>query len=165
MFTHPTQVRPRESSTHLPPSTLTQQAQVAEVAAVSAHFAAPAGLAATGVTVAGIKYMFVRGEENMEIYVKKVGTALPRLLPSHRFPFPAQTAARATLETRLPPAPLLTGRDGCVLLPLQHLHHRGLPRRQDPAGLVLDDGGQARRLPQGVGHLSPPAPLPPVEHM
>ena len=46
-------------------------AQVAEVAAVSAHFAAPAGLAATGATVAGIKYMFVRGEENAEIYVKK----------------------------------------------------------------------------------------------
>ena len=56
---------------------LTQQAQVAEVAAVSAHFAAPAGLAATGATVAGIKYMFVRGEENAEIYVKKV-SALPR---------------------------------------------------------------------------------------
>ena len=53
------------------------QAQVAEVAAVSAHFAAPSGLAATGATVAGVKYMFVRGEENAEIYVKKVG-ALPR---------------------------------------------------------------------------------------
>ena len=47
------------------------QAQVAEVAAVSAHFAAPPGLAATGVTVAGVKYMFVSGEENAEIYVKK----------------------------------------------------------------------------------------------
>lgn len=47
------------------------QAQVAEVAAVSAHFAAPSGLAATGATVAGVKYMFVRGEENAEIYVKK----------------------------------------------------------------------------------------------
>mmetsp|Transcript_864 Transcript_864/g.1359 ORF Transcript_864/g.1359 Transcript_864/m.1359 type:complete len:128 (-) Transcript_864:93-476(-) len=46
-------------------------AQVAEVAAVSAHFAAPSGLAATGATVAGVKYMFVRGEENAEIYVKK----------------------------------------------------------------------------------------------
>ena len=46
-------------------------AQVAEVAAVSAHFAAPAGLAATGATIAGVKYMFVRGEENSEIYVKK----------------------------------------------------------------------------------------------
>jgi len=46
-------------------------AQVAEVAAVSAHFAAPAGLAATGATIAGVKYMFVRGEENAEIYVKK----------------------------------------------------------------------------------------------
>mmetsp|Transcript_26322 Transcript_26322/g.82415 ORF Transcript_26322/g.82415 Transcript_26322/m.82415 type:complete len:128 (+) Transcript_26322:63-446(+) len=46
-------------------------AQVAEVAAVSGHFAAPSGLAATGATVAGVKYMFVRGEENAEIYVKK----------------------------------------------------------------------------------------------
>mmetsp|Transcript_40737 Transcript_40737/g.131912 ORF Transcript_40737/g.131912 Transcript_40737/m.131912 type:complete len:128 (+) Transcript_40737:38-421(+) len=46
-------------------------AQVAEVAAVSAHFAAPAGLAATGATIAGVKYMFVRGEENADIYVKK----------------------------------------------------------------------------------------------
>jgi len=34
-------------------------------------FAAPAGLAATGATIAGVKYMFVRGEENAEIYVKK----------------------------------------------------------------------------------------------
>mmetsp|Transcript_6556 Transcript_6556/g.21493 ORF Transcript_6556/g.21493 Transcript_6556/m.21493 type:complete len:128 (+) Transcript_6556:41-424(+) len=46
-------------------------AQVAEVAAVSGHFAAPSGLAATGATIAGEKYMFVRGEENAEIYVKK----------------------------------------------------------------------------------------------
>jgi len=46
-------------------------AQVAEVAAVSAHFAAPSGLAATGAVIAGIKYMFVRGEENAEIYAKK----------------------------------------------------------------------------------------------
>ena len=46
-------------------------AQVAEVAAVSAHFAAPAGLAATGATVAGVKYMFVRGEENEVIQTKK----------------------------------------------------------------------------------------------
>ena len=45
-------------------------AQVAEVAAVSAHFA-PAGLAATGATVAGVKYMFVRGEENEVIQCKK----------------------------------------------------------------------------------------------
>lgn len=45
---------------------------MAEVAAVSAHFAVPAGLAATGATIAGVKYMFVRGEENAEIYVKKV---------------------------------------------------------------------------------------------
>ena len=50
------------------------QAQVAEVAAVSAHFAAPAGLAATGATIAGVKYMFVRGEENEVIQCKKVST-------------------------------------------------------------------------------------------
>lgn len=46
-------------------------AQVAEVAAVSAHFAEPTGLAATGVTIAGVKYMFVRGSSNEEIYAKK----------------------------------------------------------------------------------------------
>ena len=46
-------------------------AQIAEVAAVSAHFAAPSGLAATGVTIAGVKYMYVSGEENTEIYAKK----------------------------------------------------------------------------------------------
>ena len=51
-------------------------AQVAEVAAVSAHFAAPTGLAATGATIAGIKYMFVRGTENEEIYVKKGATGV-----------------------------------------------------------------------------------------
>ena len=51
-------------------------AQVAEVAAVSAHFAAPTGLAATGATIAGVKYMFVRGEENTEIYVKKGATGV-----------------------------------------------------------------------------------------
>mmetsp|Transcript_7938 Transcript_7938/g.23919 ORF Transcript_7938/g.23919 Transcript_7938/m.23919 type:complete len:128 (+) Transcript_7938:51-434(+) len=51
-------------------------AQVAEVAAVSGHFAAPSGLAATGATVAGVKYMFVRGEENAEIYVKKGATGV-----------------------------------------------------------------------------------------
>ena len=51
-------------------------AQVAEVAAVSAHFAAPAGLAATGAVVAGVKYMFVQGEENVEIYVKKGATGV-----------------------------------------------------------------------------------------
>lgn len=50
------------------------QAQIAEVAAVSAHFAEPAGLAATGVTIAGVKYMFVNGEANSDIYVKKVRT-------------------------------------------------------------------------------------------
>ena len=49
-------------------------AQVEEVAAVSDHFATPQDLAATGVTIAGVKYMFVRGEENAEIYVKKVST-------------------------------------------------------------------------------------------
>ena len=74
----------------LPSSPLTQQAQVAEVAAVSAHFAAPAGLAATGVTVAGIKYMFVRGEENAEIYVKKV-SGLPRAC-LHPNPLPPSSA-------------------------------------------------------------------------
>ena len=64
---------PRVSSSSPP---LSQQAQVAEVAAVSAHFAAPTGLAATGATIAGIKYMFVRGEENAEIYVKKGATGV-----------------------------------------------------------------------------------------
>ena len=39
---------------------------------MSAHFASPSGLAATGVTIAGVKYMYVSGEENTEIYVKKV---------------------------------------------------------------------------------------------
>ena len=35
----------------------------------------PTGSApAAGATVAGVKYMFVRGEENTEIYVKKVST-------------------------------------------------------------------------------------------
>lgn len=51
-------------------------AQVAEVAAVSAHFAEPTGLAATGATIAGIKYMFVQGEANNEIYVKKGATGV-----------------------------------------------------------------------------------------
>ena len=46
-------------------------AQVAEVAAISAAFADPSSLAATGAVVAGVKYMFVRGDES-EIYVKKV---------------------------------------------------------------------------------------------
>ena len=80
--------RPVAAPPPLPP--LTQQAQVAEVAAVSAHFAAPAGLAATGVTVAGIKYMFVRGEENAEIYVKKV-SGLPRAC-LHPNPLPPSSA-------------------------------------------------------------------------
>merc|ERR1712146_198668 len=90
-------------------------AQVAEVAAVSAHFAAPSGLAATGATIAGVKYMFVRGEENAEIYVKKGATGV-----------------------------IFYRCNTCII---------GHARRQDPAGLVPDDGGQARRLPQGVGHL------------
>ncbi len=51
-------------------------AQVAEIAAVSAHFAMPAGLAATGAVIAGVKYMFVRGEENSEIYVKNGATGV-----------------------------------------------------------------------------------------
>ena len=51
-------------------------AQVAEVAAVSGHFAAPAGLAANGAVIAGVKYMFVSGEENNEIYVKKGNTGV-----------------------------------------------------------------------------------------
>jgi len=46
-------------------------AQIAEVNAVSAHMAAePAALAATGVVVAGIKYMYVSGEAQ-EVYGKK----------------------------------------------------------------------------------------------
>merc|ERR1711972_236317 len=48
-------------------------AQVAEVAAVSAHMQKdPAALAGTGAVIAGVKYMFVRGSigEN-EVYVKK----------------------------------------------------------------------------------------------
>ena len=65
-------------------------AQIAEVAAVSAHFAAPTGLAATGATIAGIKYMFVRGEENAEIYVKKV-SGLPRAC-LHPNPLPPSSA-------------------------------------------------------------------------
>lgn len=68
------------------------QAQVAEVAAVSAHFAAPAGLAATGATVAGVKYMFVRGEENEVIQCKKVSTS------AH-----ACTRRRPRLNTESPP--------------------------------------------------------------
>lgn len=46
-------------------------AQVAEVASVSAHMSAdPSALAATGVVVAGVKYMYVRGDAD-EVYVKK----------------------------------------------------------------------------------------------
>ena len=47
------------------------QAQVNEIAAVSSHFAEPSGLAAMGATIAGVRYMFVRGEENHEIHVKQ----------------------------------------------------------------------------------------------
>ena len=46
-------------------------AQVAEVNSVSAAMAAdPTALAASGVVVAGVKYMFVSGDAN-EVYVKK----------------------------------------------------------------------------------------------
>ena len=51
-------------------------AQVAEVAAISAHFADPNKLAGTGAVIAGVKYMYVRGEENSEIYVKKGNTGV-----------------------------------------------------------------------------------------
>ena len=49
------------------------QAQVAEVAAITAKLTGgqETDMAQTGVTVAGVKYMFVRGDES-EIYVKKV---------------------------------------------------------------------------------------------
>ena len=40
------------------------------------------------------------------------------------------------------------------LLPVQHLHHRRLPQRQDSARLVQYDCGEACGLPHGVGHLS-----------
>ena len=80
---------PLLSPTPNPPrAPLRPQAQVAEVAAVSAHFANPTGLAATGATIAGVKYMFVRGEENAEIYVKKVPITRATLAPdppSRRF--------------------------------------------------------------------------------
>ena len=47
-------------------------AQIAEVAAVSGHMHTgdPSGLAGTGVVVAGVKYMFVRGTGD-EVYGKK----------------------------------------------------------------------------------------------
>ena len=47
-------------------------AQIAEVAAVSAHMHTgdPSGLAGTGVVVAGVKYMFVSGSGD-EVYGKK----------------------------------------------------------------------------------------------
>ena len=47
-------------------------AQVAEVAAISGHLHADAGgLAATGLVIAGIKYMFVRGETGDFVCGKK----------------------------------------------------------------------------------------------
>ena len=47
-------------------------AQVAEVAAISGHLAAdPNGLAGTGFVVAGVKYMYVRGETNEYVIGKK----------------------------------------------------------------------------------------------
>ena len=49
-------------------------AQVAEVAAVCAHFAEPSGLTATGAMVNGVKYMYLRGEENDNVYVRKGAT-------------------------------------------------------------------------------------------
>ena len=66
---------------------------------MSAHFAAPSGLAATGATIAGVKYMFVRGEENAEIYVKKVRLLLFVLAVCtaiHRSPYEAIDAALFT---------------------------------------------------------------------
>jgi len=51
-------------------------AQIAEVASVSGHMAAePTALAATGVVVAGVKYMFVQGTQD-EVYVKKGNTGV-----------------------------------------------------------------------------------------
>ena len=47
-------------------------AQVAEVAAISGHLHADAnGLAATGLVIAGVKYMFVRGETGEFVIGKK----------------------------------------------------------------------------------------------
>ena len=51
-------------------------AQVAEVAAVCAHFAEPSGLTATGAMVNGVKYMYLRGEENDNVYVRKGATGV-----------------------------------------------------------------------------------------
>ena len=51
-------------------------AQVAEVASVSAHFPAPTALAATGIVVAGVKYMYVSGDADTEIYGKKGNTGV-----------------------------------------------------------------------------------------
>ena len=47
-------------------------AQIAEVAAISGHLHADAsGLAATGLVIAGVKYMFVRGETGEYVVGKK----------------------------------------------------------------------------------------------
>ena len=47
-------------------------AQIAEVAAISGHLHADAsGLAATGLVIAGVKYMFVRGDTNDFVIGKK----------------------------------------------------------------------------------------------
>jgi len=47
-------------------------AQIAEVAAISGHLSADAsGLAATGLVIAGVKYMFVRGETGEFVVGKK----------------------------------------------------------------------------------------------
>ena len=47
-------------------------AQIAEVAAISGHLHADAsGLAATGLVIAGVKYMFVRGETGEMVVGKK----------------------------------------------------------------------------------------------
>lgn len=51
-------------------------AQKAEVAAVSRHFSAPAGLAATGVVIAGVRYLYIRGTANDMIYVKNGNTGV-----------------------------------------------------------------------------------------
>lgn len=54
------------------------QAQVAEVKAVSDAMAAdPDALAGTGVTVAGVKYMYIGGDKQ-QVYAKKV-TCMPWL--------------------------------------------------------------------------------------
>jgi profilin len=91
-------------------------AQIAEVAAVSAHFAEPAGLAATGATIAGIKYMFVQGEANSEIYVKKGATGVVFCrcegARAHARMRPLTRSLRSPLGPKLPRRPW---RAGCRL--------------------------------------------------